>query len=281
MNREHIAAQLVLRSWPFQRGIGRMIERLFGNPVFKEEIASVPTTDGINIRVYTNDLIGRHIYLTGEYERSVVEVLCNFSEPGDTLLDIGANIGYISACFLKNVPHSKAVAIDPQPGVLDLLRSNLSQFSADRYRILPVAVSDHDGTEFFSTTVGNRGDSYLTKDGSGSYPVQVRSADSIFDEIGPVDMLKIDVQGHEEQILRSVGRIQPRAILFEETGAKSAPSGLIARLLEGYKIYGVQKRLFKNVIVPIRRSSDCISNDYLAVSRSRSISQRAKAIYGL
>src|ERR1019366_9617231 len=101
MNRQHILAQILLRSWPFPRGAGRIIDHYFSRLAFDDEIASVLTTDGFTINVIPNDLIGRHIYLTGEFDRSTVEVLLKFSNPEDVLLDIGANIGYVSACFCK------------------------------------------------------------------------------------------------------------------------------------------------------------------------------------
>src|SRR5262245_45879142 len=106
MNREHILPQLVLRSWPFKRGVNRIVGRLFCNLNFKNSVETVRTTHGFDICIMPNDLIGRFLYLTGEFDRAVVDVLLQHARPGDTLIDIGANIGYVSACFLSNVPKS-------------------------------------------------------------------------------------------------------------------------------------------------------------------------------
>src|SRR5262249_31196093 len=62
MNKEHVSAQLLVRSWPFPRGSGRIIDRVFSNIKFSEQIASVMTTDGFKMLVPPNDHIGRHIY---------------------------------------------------------------------------------------------------------------------------------------------------------------------------------------------------------------------------
>src|ERR1700737_4480438 len=121
MNSEHLASQLLLRSWPFPRGAGRIVDKFFSGLRFREEFAVVKTTDNFEITIDPNELIGRHIYLTGEFDRSIVELLCNFSAPNDTLLDIGANIGYVSACFLQNVPGSQSIAVEPQADVVRLL----------------------------------------------------------------------------------------------------------------------------------------------------------------
>ena len=84
-----------------------------------------------------NDLIGRHIYLTGKFDRTVFSVLSKFARPGDTLLDIGANIGYVCGCFLQNVPQSKVIAVEPQPIIVNQLASNLQQFGDGRYSVYP------------------------------------------------------------------------------------------------------------------------------------------------
>ena len=139
MNREHIMIQLLLRAWPFPRGAGRIIDKLFSEIKFQEAIAEVETTDQFTMRVAPNDLIGRHIYLTGEFDRTTVEVLCNFARPGDTLLDIGANIGYVSGCFLAKVPGSRVICVEPQPVIVDLLKTNMKQFP-DRYKIAAFAL---------------------------------------------------------------------------------------------------------------------------------------------
>src|SRR5690242_20656556 len=106
MNPEHLFAQALLRLWPFPRGAGRIVDHYFSRLKFDMGVARVPTTDGFGLTVFPNELIGRHLYLTGEFDRSTVEVLLNHARPGDVLLDIGANVGYVSACFLKNVPQS-------------------------------------------------------------------------------------------------------------------------------------------------------------------------------
>src|SRR5258707_1075568 len=127
MNKEHQLAQTILRAWPFPQGAGRLLDRYFSKLEFSRHTEIVRTTDNFELTVTPNDLIGRHIYLTGEFDRSIVEILCNFSEPGDVLLDIGANIGYVSTCFLNNVPNSSVVAVEPQPEVLELLAINLNR----------------------------------------------------------------------------------------------------------------------------------------------------------
>lgn len=273
MNREHVGAQLLLRAWPFQRGVGRALNTFFPNITFKEGIAHVKTTDSVSLSVFTNDLIGRMIYLTGEYERSTIEILCKLAKRGDTLLDIGANVGYVSCCFLGNISGSKVIAIEPQPGVLDLLRSNLAPFG-NRSEIIPVAISDRDGTSLFALNPENKGNARIVEFAAqGSITVETKTAETLFmdKEISSFNLVKIDVEGHEEQVIKSflpVFRIvKPRAIMFEEGSFKAAPDGSIGRMLGelGYKMFGVKKRLFSNGLIRIQSDSDCKCDNYVAV----------------
>lgn len=164
INRQKILPQMLLRSWPFPRGAGRIIDHFFSRLTFENEVETVRTTDGFAIKVFPNDLIGRHIYLTGEFDRSTVEVLVKLSKPDDVLLDIGANIGYVSGCFLQNVPRSKVIAVEPQPLIVDLLESNLKQFGDKRYKIFPVGISDANSSGWLEICDFNRGASKVVKD---------------------------------------------------------------------------------------------------------------------
>ncbi len=288
MNRQHIAVQIFLRAWPFPRGAGRIVDRLFSRLSFDEDVATVRTTDGFEMHIMPNELIGRHIYLTGEFDRSMVEVLCNFAEDGDTLLDIGANVGYVSACFLKNIPNSKVFAVEPQPKILDLLCSNLQQFAPDQYRIVPVALSDRDGEGWFEICDRNRGASKLVvEENARTTRVAVWSADRFFSnlDIQKLDIIKLDVEGHEESIFRAckpaLERLQPRAILFEEQTRKSAPDGPIGILLHsiGYRVFGIRKLLNRIDLMPLSCESDCVYNDYIAVRRGHDVPQKAIVAY--
>jgi hypothetical protein len=54
MNRQHILPQILLRSWPFPRGAGRIIDHFFSRLAFDAKVASVRTTDGFAIKVLPN-----------------------------------------------------------------------------------------------------------------------------------------------------------------------------------------------------------------------------------
>jgi spermidine synthase len=125
--------RIAFRCYPFRRGHGRLVDRTFiGKLRFKEDRLEVATRDGFRMRVIPNDLIGRHLFYTGQYERTIADVLTAFARPDDRILDIGANMGYVSAVLLKRLAQARVLAIEPQPDICDLLRSNLESVGGGR-----------------------------------------------------------------------------------------------------------------------------------------------------
>jgi FkbM family methyltransferase len=283
MNREHILPQLLLRTWPFPRGAGRIVDRMFSHLSVDQQLAKITTTDGFAMTVNPNELIGRHLYLTGEFDRSIVELLYDFAEPGDTLLDIGANIGYVSCCFLKLVPGSEVVAVEPQREVLDLLALNLAPFG--RNRIYPYAISDRDGLGQFAVSPENSGGGRLVASaGDQTFSIELRSADSLVRDtsLTKVDVVKIDAEGAEADIVRSClphfDRMHPRCVLFEDNSRQMQVGGALRIMFESlnYRVFGVRKSLTKLSLEPTG-----VAHDYVAVSLKRPIRESTRRKYRL
>jgi FkbM family methyltransferase len=185
-----------------------------------------------------------------------------------TLLDIGANIGYYSAVFLANVQNGHAICIEPQPGIVELLTKNMGQFG-DRAEVHPVGLAEKSGRLRFSVDEKSRGRAHISKD--GKVEIKVVEARQALKELDRVDLIKIDVEGFEEPVLCSaqeeIGRLRPRAIVFEDHTGGASPDGKIGAVLSslGYRIFGIDKRLLKTVLVPIHLRTECRFNDYIAL----------------
>ena len=262
---------LLARHWPFANGSGRLLDLFARDLDLGDGEKMARTSDGFDMHVLAGDHIGRHLLLSGRFDRSVVQVLLDQSREGDVLLDIGANIGYVSACFLTHTPGSKAICIEPQPGIIDLLRANMAQFGP-RAEIHQVALSDRSGELRFHVDAKNRGASHLSEEGEISVPAQ--KAAELLAPMGQVDLVKIDVEGHELVVLQAMEddlrRLRPRAILFEDQTGEAGPEGAIGTIFGalGYEIFGVKKSLAATQLVPLRGRTDCRYNDYLALRKA-------------
>lgn len=78
--------------WRFVPFVQRKFKSLSGEPISRV----VKTRHGFKMNVNLGDFIGRHIFLHGEYEGYVTRVFYKLLQPGDVVLDVGANIGYFT-----------------------------------------------------------------------------------------------------------------------------------------------------------------------------------------
>jgi len=101
----------------------------------------------------------------------------------------------------------------------------------------------------------------------------VWSPERLFSTLQParIDLIKIDVEGHEESVFRGLepflAKYRPRLIMFEDHGTQASPDAPIGLLLAraGYSVFGVHKKLAKLAFEQIRSAIDCQYNDYVAV----------------
>lgn len=136
----------------------------------------------------------------GTYEPEETEFVKANLKPGDTFVDIGANIGYFSV--LAALQGAEVFAFEPASRPRSYLKDNLYGFRA---LIYPIALSDVGGYEDLYLNSWNRGDNRLYKtEGMEVERVPVMRLDDV---IHKADFIKIDTQGWEVHVLRGATRI--------------------------------------------------------------------------
>jgi len=156
--------------------------------------------------VFANEFIGMETYIHGTYEKNHLELFSllidRLSGARGTIniIDIGANVG-VHARFLA-LPARVIHAFEPNPEVLPLLEFNV----ADRagVTIHPLALSSHPGTLRLSAARDwNKGTASLEADSATEgTDVVVTTLDLMLDQVSPVGAIKIDVEGHEVEVLK-------------------------------------------------------------------------------
>jgi FkbM family methyltransferase len=165
------------------------------------------TEDGIHIRCRLPDAIPMCIYLFGTWEPDLVAFLRRRLQPGDTFVDVGANIGCLSALASRLVgPSGTVVAIEPSPAVIDELQQTLTRNSLTNVRVVSAAVSDHDHElQLFSGPIRNTGMTTTIARNGLRQQGRVRAAPlgSLVtrEELATARLVKIDVEGAEDQVL--------------------------------------------------------------------------------
>lgn len=122
-----------------------------------------------------------------------------------TVVDIGANVGLATLFFLTRSPETRVWAFEPDPENVVRLRENLSGFEG-RYKLFEQAVIADASTCVRFVTAGRYGHVAQPGEMGTSVPAVsiVLALRRISQEVGPIDLLKIDTEGTESQLLASI-----------------------------------------------------------------------------
>lgn len=123
-----------------------------------------------------------------------------------TVVDIGSNIGLSALYFLTRGPHVRCHLYEPVPRNVERLRANLAPFEG-RFAVQQVAVADFDGEATFGIEdTGRYGG--LGMDLPDTTTVRCRHINAVLEEVlataHRIDVLKIDVEGHEATLLAAI-----------------------------------------------------------------------------
>ncbi len=154
--------------------------------------------------------------LAGEYEPDVCALLRSALRPGDTAIDVGANIGFLSRVMAEAVgPRGRVVAFEPNPLLFPLAVQNNARHP--QVIVLPLGLSDAPGTADLhvardSMATGSLHADYVRASAPSWEPevdalrVQLARGAELLGAIGieRFALLKIDVEGHEVSVLRGL-----------------------------------------------------------------------------
>lgn len=125
-----------------------------------------------------------------------------------TMVDVGANAGLFSLPLAAAAaPESRFILIEPNPEMVARLRANIALNGLQNITVIECAISDEPGVArlHFSPNQ-NLGEARLGQpfdEDAGGLDVEVRRLDDVLAEQGVefVDLLKVDVEGHEDKVI--------------------------------------------------------------------------------
>jgi FkbM family methyltransferase len=154
-------------------------------------------------------LLSPTLYSSDDF-RTLNEIFCreDYSVPSSirTVVDFGSNIGLSALYFLSRNTDAIAYLFEPLSSNVERLTSNLAGFES-RYRLDPVAVGVEDGeVEFGYEPTGRYGGIGLPFPQTCRVPCKsaVRVIESVLEERGHIDALKIDIEALEQDVLLSL-----------------------------------------------------------------------------
>lgn len=165
----------------------------------------VATVDGITYELDVGELIDSTIYYEGAWEPDTVAALRRLIEPGQTVLDIGANMGCHTLLMAQLVGETgQVIAFEPMSAAYDKLMRNVQLNHFSNIVVEKAGLSNSDGETEIAFTTSWRLDLkpcdahpeqvvFMTLDG------YVAAHPHLFSRL---DYIKLDVDGFEEAVLR-------------------------------------------------------------------------------
>lgn len=179
-----------------------------------------------SLQMYTHDerdrFVSRRIRDEGVWEPHETSLMLDLLQPGDTFLDVGANIGYFAILAAAAVgEQGSVIAYEPDPENYRLLQANI-ELNALRPAIKSVAaaLSDVDGEGRLYLSADNLGDHqvYPADEQRASVTIRlVRGDVDLERRLSRLDLVKVDTQGSEARVVAGLSRLlqwyRPRILL--------------------------------------------------------------------
>lgn len=171
-----------------------------------------------------------------------------YLKPGDTVVDVGANIGETVLTESLAVGNSgRVIAFEPHPRTFGFFRQNLELNQVRNVEAHNLGLGEKAGTVSFSD---NKRDDMNRVDGDTSgLQVRIDRLDNCVPPSGPVELLKVDVEGYEKFVLAGATDLlkRTRCVYFEVCSTHFAWFGYSTReLLEmlcdaGFQLFRINR----------------------------------------
>ena len=153
--------------------------------------------------------------------------------PGDTVIDIGANLGYYTRTLARLTgPAGRVYAVEPVEPIRRVLRRNVGSYS--NVEILPYALGASSREVSMANDTAREqgyfgtGQNFVNERGeaaSDEFPAQMRRGSELFAPLTRLDFIKCDIEGYELVVMREMRplleRFRPRVLI--ETGGANRP----------------------------------------------------------
>ena len=165
----------------------------------KVELVHFPS---FSIFASINDLaVGNHVVVGRSYEPKIAAVFGRYVKPGMAVVDIGANIGYLTMLLASLVaPSGLVVAVEPNPENIKLLEASRRVNGFDQVLVIQAAAGRQTGVLALNVSYSNGMTGELPSNLDAifaSRPVPCFALDTILPKNRPIDLVKIDTEGAE------------------------------------------------------------------------------------
>ncbi len=138
-----------------------------------------------------------------------IKKLIEHCKPGQVIMDVGTNIGFVAMNFAKKVgPTGRVFGFEPFPLTYEKLTRNLSLNKLENISVFPIALGAQNGhgTPLVMKENNLGRNKIIPEEGGGQ--IQITTIDLFCEEhhISKLDLIKLDVEGFEFQVLQGAAQ---------------------------------------------------------------------------
>lgn len=198
LRRQGFKGQFRIFAWLFNHG------KLGG---IKKTVTSL--NNDFKINVDTHNFIEASIYYLGDYEPWVKKHFKFLIQPGDIVLDVGANIGFHSLYFSTLTgAKGKVIAIEPVYQNFSALENNICLNNFDNIITVQKALANEtkEIQIHIDPEAKNPGAFSLLEQGIKNTSISCVKGDELVNKLGlkKINFIKIDVEGYELEALKGL-----------------------------------------------------------------------------
>ena len=164
----------------------------------------------------TDLIITPQLVVYRQWEPELTQLLWNSCGSDTVFVDVGANIGYFTLLAGSKIHAGGAgrvIAVEPNPECCALIERNLViNWSMSDIALHRVAVGAESGEVWLASPADRAANAHLSssggeENGERKFRVPMAPLDALVPEGLRVDILKIDVEGHELSVFRGAHRV--------------------------------------------------------------------------
>lgn len=188
----------------------------------------------------------KYLIMDGKYDQRERKFLERQLQPGDIIVDIGANIGFYTLWFATSgVENIHILAIEPNPEMHQALQDNIAINGLQNIDTAMVAIGDQEGVASLNFSERYPGSGSLLGTEPKQIEVRVITLSRLLEDykLARADVVKIDVEGYEYKALmpflsgRPIAE-WPRVFLIEANDCAQSWEGDLIGFIQkaGYEI---------------------------------------------
>ena len=194
--------------------------------------------EDLDVVIVPREQMSQAVYVSGLYEPCTSLVLQRLLRPGDTFLDVGANVGWFSMLAARWVgPHGRVISLEPSERECRRLREHVARNHLANVCVLRLAAGRDEGAAVLHVAderhsgLNTLKPTFMYRDVAEAHtePVRVTTLDRVVEQesVSVVHVIKIDVEGAEYDVLLGARRVLERhkPVVILEVAGEAATAG--------------------------------------------------------